>query len=88
MDNSFMVVAGFFFEKIVKSDFGKPFLRVIDLKNEEQRAQYVVLENEFLEKVSTFSDKTRYDKLQQLLVTNAEEIREEFNAQMDKHHNN
>ena len=80
MDNSFMVVAGFSFEKIVETDFGKTFLLVIDLKDEKQQAQFVLNGNELLEKVSTFSDKVRYDKLRQVLATNEEEIKEELNA--------
>ena len=80
MDNSFMIVAGFSFEKVEMSSFGKPYLLVIDLKNEEQQTQYVVSEDDILEKVSTFSEKARYDKLKQVIATNKTEILEEFNA--------
>jgi len=80
MDKSFMIVAGFSFERVEESKFGKPYLLVIDLKNEEQQAQYVVSPEGIVERVSTFTDPGRRGKLQQVIETNTTEILEEFDA--------
>jgi len=80
MDKSFMIVAGFSFEKVEVSKFGKPYLLVVDLKNEDQQAQYVVSVEGVVERVSTFTDSDRREKLQQVIATNTTEILEEFDA--------
>ncbi|MCL2168447.1 MAG: hypothetical protein FWB74_00305 [Defluviitaleaceae bacterium] len=80
MDEPFMIVAGFSFENVKDSDFGKPFLYVVDLKDEQQRAQFIFENGNLVEKVSTFSDIKRQDKLNQILAINFDEIRGEFSA--------
>ena len=80
MDNAFMIVAGFAFEKVNTPTFGKPYIFITDLKNQQQRAQLILENGQLIEKVSTFSDALRQNKLTQVIALNQEEIRGELSA--------
>ena len=80
-DRATIVMDSFAFEIGQNEEFGKKIITVTDCLEESNKAVFFVFGNELTEKVSGFSNDSRYRELKEVVKINTELILEEFYGQ-------